>query len=190
MSKIFASTVAAAFGLGGALGALALLGHSAGDGAPALSLPRPVWTEVQWPFPLDPWGGGKAYRCKPADCGAAVDLYLRAKLGLCNCTRGVADDADLDGMGDLYLVGGVVSPLGAGRPIMVASMKGRSRAYALNERHRSAKTAISVAFSDRCDMIVATVVLPHDRPEAVEPDVMAFLNSGIVLRWAEVSLGL
>ena len=26
----------------------------------------------------------------------AVDLYLRAKLGSCNCTTGVADDGDLD----------------------------------------------------------------------------------------------
>ena len=63
-------------------------------------------------------------------------LYLRAKLGSCNCTNGVADDADLDRMSDFDLVGGEVSPLGAGRPIAVAWMKGRSRAYALSARNR------------------------------------------------------
>jgi hypothetical protein len=47
-----------------------------------------------------------------------VNIYLRAKLGFCNCTTGVADDDDLDRMGDLYLIGD--SPLGAGRQINVA----------------------------------------------------------------------
>jgi hypothetical protein len=45
---------------------------------------------------------------------------------------------------------------------------------------------LSVAFNDRCDMIVATVVLPHDRPAAIEPAIMEYLNSGTVLRWAEI----
>jgi hypothetical protein len=69
-------------------------------------------------------------------------------------------------------------------------MKGRSRAYALTARKRPGESVISVAFNDRCDMIVATVVLPHDRPATIEPAVMEFLNSTIVLRWAEVALGI
>jgi hypothetical protein len=102
----------------------------------------------------------------------------------------VADDVDLDNMSDFDLVGGEVSPLGAGRPIAIAGMKGRSRTYTLPARNRLGKSAISVAFSDRCDMIVATVVLPHDRPATIEPGVMEFLNSGTVLHWAEVALGI
>ena len=43
-------------------------------------------------------------------------------------------------------------------------MKGRSRGYALTAGNRPGKSAISVVFNDRCDMIVATAVLPHDRP--------------------------
>jgi hypothetical protein len=39
-------------------------------------------------------------------------------------------------------------------------------------------------------MIVATIVLPHDRPATIEPGVMEFLNSGTVLHWAEVALGI
>ena len=90
---------------------------------------RPVWTEAKWPFLVDQWGTGRAFNCKPADCCTEVKLYLRAKLGSCNCTIGIADDADLDNMSDFDLVGGEVSPLGAGRPITIAWMTGRSRAY-------------------------------------------------------------
>ncbi len=151
---------------------------------------RPVWAEVKWPFPIDQWGTGRAFACKAADCGAAVQLYLRAKLGSCNCTTGVADDDDLDRMSDFDLLGGEVSPLGAGRQIAVGWMKGRSRAYALTARDRPGKSALSVVFNDRCDMIVATAVLAHDRPAAIEPGVMEFLNSRPVLHWAELALGI
>jgi hypothetical protein len=47
----------------------------------AATATAPVWTEIAWPFPTDPWGKGKAFRCKTADCGAEVNIYLRAKLG-------------------------------------------------------------------------------------------------------------
>src|SRR5438876_8022257 len=40
---------------------------------------RPVWTEVQWPFPIDEWGRGKAFRCEAANCGVEVNVYVRAK---------------------------------------------------------------------------------------------------------------
>ena len=128
----------------------------------AATVSGPAWTEVAWPFPIDQWGKGKAFRCKAADCGAEVNIYLRAKLGFCNCTTGVADDEDLDRMGDIVLVG-EASPLGAGRPISIARMKGRSRAYTLNARNPPGKKVISVVFNERCDMIAATAVLGHDR---------------------------
>jgi hypothetical protein len=187
---MFALALVAAFGLGAAIGTFVLLAYNPGDGVPASSVARPVWTEVQWPFQMDQWGRGRALRCEPADCGTEVNIYLRAKLGSCNCTTGVADDAALDRMSDLDLVGGKASPLGPGRAIAIAWMKGRSRAYMLTARNPPGKTAISVAFNDRCDMIVATIVLPHDRPATIEPGVMEFLNSGTVLRWAELTLGI
>ena len=77
-----------------------------------------AWSEVKWPFALDQWGTGRAFRCRAPDCGADIELYLRAKLGFCNCTTGVADDEDLDRMGDLVLVG-EASPLGTGRPVSI-----------------------------------------------------------------------
>ena len=182
-----AGAAIAAVSLGSVLaGALAWFGMPQHAAATATA---PVWTEIAWPFPTDPWGKGKAFRCKTADCGAEVNIYLRAKIGFCNCTTGVADDEDLDRMGDLALVG-EVSPLGAGRPISIARMDGRSRTYVLNARNPLGKTAISVVFRERCDMIAATVVLGHDRPAAIEPSVIAFLNGSTVMRWAEITLGL
>jgi hypothetical protein len=149
-----------------------------------------VWTEVAWPFPLDQWGTGKAFKCKPGDCGGEINVYLRAKLGSCNCATGVANDDDLDRMSDFDLVGGEVAPLASGRPVKIGIMKGRDRVYELTSANPPGKSALSVVFNDRCDMVVATAVLPHDRPATIEPAVIAFLNSPAILRWAELTLGL
>src|SRR5262245_60445904 len=156
----------------------------------AASAARAVWAEVNWPFPIDQWGTGRAFACKAADCGTEIKLYLRAKLGSCNCTTGVAAADDLDRMSDFELVGGEVSPLGAGRPVRIAWMNGRSRAYALAARNRPGNSLVSVVLNDRCDMIVATVVLPHDRPGTIDPRVIEFLNSRPVLHWVEIALGI
>jgi hypothetical protein len=148
-----------------------------------------VWNEVTWPFPIDPWGKGKAFRCVVADCGTEVNLYLRAKIGFCSCATGVADDEDLDRMGDLVLVG-ETSPLGDGQPVSIAWMKGRSRAYTTNASNRPGKTVISVVFNERCDMVAATAVFSDNRLATVEPLVIDFLNGSTVMRWAENTLGL
>jgi hypothetical protein len=185
-------TPALAVGVAGVIaGYLALIAPSPLDkGAEHAPAVRPIWVEVKWPFPIDQWGSGRAFVCKTVDCGAEVRLYLRAKLGSCNCATGVAEDADLDRMSDFDLIGGEVSPLGAGRPITIGWMKGRSRAYTLTSRNRPGGSALSAAFNDRCDMIVATVVLPHDRPAEIEPAVLEFLNSSSVLHWVEMALGI
>lgn len=181
MNRLVAIIAGAVFGLGGGAAVIVVLNGDRAGGTPG-----PVWTEVAWPFPVDQWGRGKAFRCRPADCGADVSLYLRAKIGLCNCVTGVSDDAELDRMSDFDLIG-AGTPLGAGRQIDVGRMKGRSRVYALRE---AGKTAISVAFNDRCDMVVATAVTSGGLPATIEPGVIAFLNSPAAMRWAETALGL
>jgi len=145
--KSAAWALALAAGLAGAIAVALIAPRPAGAPAGDTSDVHPLWAEVTWPFPMDQWGTGRAFACKAADCGAEVKLYLRAKLGSCNCTTGVADDGDLDRMSDFDLVGGEVSPLGAGRPITIAWMKGRSRAYALAARNSAGKSAISVPAS-------------------------------------------
>ena len=148
---------------------------------------RPVWTESRWPFPVDQWGEGWAYQCKAADCGTDVDLYLRPKLGFCNCQTGVADDEELDRVGDVDIIGSQASALGPGRPIAVHGMKGRSRGYAVSAP--AAKSVLSLAFNNRCDVVVATVVA-GDEPAAQEQAVLDFLNGDLMLHWAEAVLGL
>jgi len=150
---------------------------------------RPVWTEVGWPLPVDQWGGGRAFRCNAADCGSEVNLYLRAKIGFCNCTSEI-DDEEIDRVGDVDLVGGESAALGPGSPVGVHWMKGRSRGYAIGGRGATAKSALSIAFHDRCDMIVATAAVGNNEPAAQEGPVLDFLNSDLVLRWAETTLGL
>ena len=189
MNKPVALAVVVVLGLAGATAGYFLQSQPTDNGLAVASPARAVWTEMKWPFPIDQWGPGRAFTCKPADCGTGVTLYLRAKIGFCNCETGVADDEELDRIGDLDLVDSQSSALGPGRPITVHWMKGRSRGYALGGG-QSAKSVLSVAFNDRCDAIVATAVVEGDRTGAQEPAVLEFLNGDLVRRWAELTLGL
>ena len=149
-----------------------------------------TWTEIQWPFPTDQFGRGKAFRCSEGDCGTTVTVYLRAKIGFCNCTTGVADDEELERIGDLDLLGGKAAAHGDGRPIAVAHMKGRSRSYALIGDHHPSRSALSIGYNDRCDAVVATVVVEHDRARELEGSALALLKGPTVMRWTEMTLGL
>jgi hypothetical protein len=190
MSKRIA-TVAAALLIAGFGGTAVFLAAKPPAETHRMSSPKgPVWTEATWPFPIDQWGQGWAYQCKAVDCGTDVNLYLRPKIGFCNCQTGVADDEELDRVSDVDLVGSESSALGPGRPITVHAMKGRSRGYAVDVPWaKSAKAVLSLAFNNRCDVIVATVVA-GDEPAAQEQAVLEFLNGDLVLHWAEVVLGL
>jgi hypothetical protein len=172
---------------GGILGGALLAGGVFAPASPAAPHRQPLWTELTWPFAPDQFGKGKAYQCKAADCGSEVTLYLRAKIGFCSCVTAIDDD-QVDRVADVELFSGARTAVGVGRPIDVRWMKGRSRGYALADS--PAKSALAVAFHDRCDMIVATAAIGGDRPAAQEQAVLEFLNSDRVLRWAEVTLGL
>ena len=152
--------------------------------------PQPVWTEVPWPFPIDQWGQGKAFACKAADCGTQVTVYIRAKIGFCNCTTGVADDEELDRISDFDLLGSQAIPQSPGRAINVAWMKGRSRPFNAEGAMGAKVSALSVGLNDRCDAIVATAVVAPGRAAEAEPAVLDFLNSRPVLRLAAGWLGL
>jgi hypothetical protein len=158
--------------------------------APRATAVRAIWAEVKWPFPLDQWGTGRAFQCRAADCGAEINLYLRAKLGFCNCTTGVSDDAELDRVGDLELLSEKFEGLAEGRPIAVRWMSGRSRPYQVTIPYAPPRTALAIAFNDKCDVVVATVVAERERLALAEGAALDFLNSDLVLRWAERELGL
>ncbi len=177
-----------------AISALALLGLGALFGAaasiPATAEVRPGWTEVKWTFPVDQWGAGKAFHCDARACGTDINLYLRAKIGFCNCQTGVADDQELDRVADFDLFGDRPAALAPGHPIEVRWMKGRSRAYRYAGSAVDGKSTLTIAFNDRCDVIVATVTAARDRVAEVEVVALEFLNGDIVIRWAEKALGL
>jgi hypothetical protein len=189
----FAAVVLVA-GIGGYAAAAFLAAKLPEDTSRPSSQDGSVWTEVAWPFPTDQWGGGWAFQCKAADCGIDVDLYLRPKIGFCNCKSGVSDDDELDRVSDVDLVGSEGSALGPGRPVTVDWMKGRSRGYkvaALSGSDRSAKSLLSLAFNplnDTCDVIVATVIA-GDKPVAQEQAVLKFLDGDLVRQYAEEILG-
>jgi hypothetical protein len=180
------ATIAAAF----ATSVAALLFYLApASTGPAAAL-HPVWAETKWPFPMDQWGEGKAFRCKAADCGADLDLYIRAKIGFCSSTVGVADDSELDRLSDFDFMNGATVPLGEGHVIDVAWMKGRSRAYTIANPARSRTTAMSIAYNNESDALVATVVSSAAPVTTIEPVVIAFLNGEVLRRWVKTTLGL
>jgi hypothetical protein len=184
--------VIAGLALGALAGLSAFFGWPMSVRSKELTPPsHPKFAEARWPFPTDEWGEGKAFRCAAADCGVEVNVYIRAKIGFCNCLTGVSDDNELDRLSDFSLMGGEKpSVRGPGHEINIAWMKGRARAYAVSEPYRAPGSALAIAFNDRCDAIVATATVAHDPPTAVERSVIDFLNSEVVVHWAEVTLGL
>src|SRR5476651_999050 len=94
--------------------------------------PAEAWQEIAWPFPRDGWPAGRAFRCSGELCGDEVELYVRPKIGFCNCDNGVADDDEVDRVADLDLISERFVPLEPGRVTRVADMSGRLRTYDLN----------------------------------------------------------
>jgi hypothetical protein len=169
---------------------LAALLAVSGVRAPANPAPlQPLWTETPWPFPIDQWGIGKAFLCKAADCGTQVELYVRPKIGFCNCATGVADDAELERVGDVDLVSATARARTPGRPIKVGWMTGLSRSYSVPDG-RTGASLMSVAFNDECDVVVAVAKLGDRDLARTEPAVIDFLNTTPMVLWAKKELGL
>jgi hypothetical protein len=80
--------------------------------------------------------------------------------------------------------------LGEGHEINVAWMKGRLRAYAIANPNHSQVSALSIAYNNNSDALVATVILNDAQPNAVELAVIEFLNEKTMLRWVTMALGL
>jgi hypothetical protein len=149
---------------------------------------EPSWTETKWPFPMDEWGVGKAFVCLPADCGSKVEVYVRPKIGFCNCASGVSDDAELERIADTELLSREVRALGPGAPVKVGWMQGRIRPYRTSGG--MGKDLLSVAFNDECDVVVAVAMLDNGDPAVIGPAVTAFLDSTPMVLWAKKELGL
>jgi hypothetical protein len=137
------------------LAGVVALGALSGGAAYERAAPRADWREIAWPFPRDGWPAGRAFRCSAAACGGEVEVYVRPKIGFCNCDSGVADDDEVDRVADLDLMSERFVPREPGHVIRVADMPGRIRGYDLNMSDGSRRTAVGIAVSRRCDLLVA-----------------------------------
>lgn len=168
---------------------VAVMSLQPADPAPAEPA-HATWVETKWPFLMDQWGEGKSFQCKTADCGAELNLYIRAKIGFCSSTIGIADDDELERLSDFDFMNGHATALARGHEIDVAGMKGRIRAYATVSPIHSSTYAFSVAFNNNSDALVATVVLNGAQPAAIEPVIIQFLNGRTIQHWVTHALGL
>jgi hypothetical protein len=141
-----------------------------------------TWHEIAWPFPRDGWPAGRAFHCDVASCGDDVELYVRPKIGFCNCDSGVADDDEVDRVADLDLMSDRFVPIEAGQVIRIAGMAGRSRGYDLRMADGSTHTAVGFALSRRCDLMVAVVQGKRSAAE-VQRVAQDFLGSEDMTRW-------
>jgi hypothetical protein len=146
-----------------------------------------AWREIAWPFPRDGWPAGKAFRCGAAACGGEAELYVRPKIGFCNCDRGVADDDEVDRVADLDLLSEHFSPRAPGDVVEIAGLPGRVRAYDLNMSDGSRRAAIGIAVARRCDLLVAVV---HGRADAreIRRAALDFLARHETTRWAVIAM--
>lgn len=149
---------------------------------------HPAWHETRWPFLMDQWGLGRAFRCAARDCGTEINVYVRAKIGFCNCTTGVADDEEMDRINDVELISAQFAGDTPGNVVTVADMKGRSRLYRVTGDGKKDKVLV-VAFSRKCDVMVATAVTSKDAAEPPEALILDFLNDDVITGWAIRDLG-
>ena len=150
----------------------------------ALASQSESWSEGSWPFPIDQWGTGRAFRCGGGDCGAELKLYLRAKLGFCRCATGVSDDDEIDRVGDTELFGSKYDPALPGHPVVAGLLKGRARQFTVHDAAPSPMPVLTIALANKCDAVVATVVAGSELSSAQETAALDFLRNEQVQRWA------
>jgi len=145
------------------------------------------WQEIAWPFPRDGWPPGQAYRCLEQSCGGDIQVFVRPKIGFCNCTTGVADDDEVDRVADIDLINERFHPLQPGQTMTLVNMLGRTRSYAFDEAVDSKKYAVGMAVSHGCDLLVA-VVLGNEDPSDMRQHAVAFLSSSKPAQWITTAM--
>jgi hypothetical protein len=146
------------------------------------------WREIGWPFPRDGWPPGRAFQCAAESCGGEIEVYVRPKLGFCNCDSGVADDDEVDRVADLDLMSERFVPLEPGRAIHIAGMQGRERRYDLQMPDGPRHGAVGFAVSRRCDLLVA-VAQGTGTARDIQRVALEFLGSNEMKGWMRVAMG-
>jgi len=145
------------------------------------------WQEIAWPFPRDGWPAGRAFRCGVIPCGDEIEVYVRPKIGFCNCDSGVADDDEVDRVADLDLMSERFAPLEPGKVIRIADMPGRLRSYDLKMADGSRHAAVGIAVSRRCDLLVA-VAQGKSAATNIQRVALEFLATDAVTKWMTAAM--
>mgnify|MGYP005818219543 CR=1 FL=1 len=146
------------------------------------------WREIAWPFPRDGWPAGRAFRCQSSSCVPDSEIYLRAKLGFCNCDTGVADDDEVDRVADIDLISPRFVTYEAGHAVRVAELIGRVRSYDLGADDGAPASAVGFALSHRCDLMVAVIKGRAALP-LLQDAAQQVLASHEAQRWMMAALG-
>jgi len=140
-----------------------------------------AWTEVAWPFLRDGWPNGRAFECAGGACGAKLLLTARVKNGFCDCSRGVADDDEIDRVGDVSLLTDQFKPLATSEAVPLAGMAGRTRLYeTLDRGHRQ---VLSLAGGRDCNAFVAMALGGEAFPEGGAKAAAEFINTPAFSKW-------
>ena len=144
----------------------------------------PLWQEAQWTPPIDNWGTGKAYTCDNAACPGGVKMYARTKVGFCNCYTGVANDDEIDRIGDVDLHGETYTPGAPGVVTSIGDLQGRKRSFRIDNRWTGTTHVLSIVVATDCKAIVATLVSSAPITAAEEHAAVAVLTEKPFQQWA------
>lgn len=156
--------------------------------------PTSGWREVAWELPVAPWWPSRQFRCVAAACGADIMLYLRIKIGFCNCAEGIADDAELERISDFINLARRQEPPAEGQTFVAAGLKGRVRPYrlTLNGPTEEAADSVLAGLNSGCDAVVATAIGHAGKSIGTEETTRAiagFVESAAVRSWIMRALG-
>ena len=144
--------------------------------------PPATWTETSWSLPLDNWGQGRVWH------GPKATLYARTKTGFCNCFNGIADDNEIDLIGDVDLHGDQFTPIAPGETISLTGsltgMSGRKRAFQATAKWHGVKHVLSIVTAEDCKAVVVTIVSPQSITADIEAAAAALLTTGGFRQWA------
>jgi hypothetical protein len=148
-----------------------------------------LWKEFSWPFGRDGWPAGRAFQCTSPACGEGAIVFVRPKIGFCNCATGVSDDTEVDRVTDLDLVSNRFRPLGEGHAAEFAGLRGRSRYYAIEMPDGTARSGAAIAVSSQCDVVTAVAHSSPAQADELERNAAEFLSSEKISQWIGFTLG-
>ena len=139
----------------------------------------PVWVETAWRVPLDNWGQGRAWQSS-----AGVTMLARTKTGFCNCFGGIANDEEIDRIGDVDLHGETFVAAGPGEVVAVGALAGRKRLFQASTRFGGTRQVLSIVAATDCKAVVATLVSDGAVTAETEAAAVVLLRGESFQHWA------